>query len=248
MRLLLLPLLLLVLLHLLLQAVVDTWHTAFLAVRERLERNSDRRWDFDRRVLFDRTDHISMVITDLLRVVAVSSEFSRFFRGNELKTVTNDPEALASITRMVDRLTAPLQKGSSGAQYCLADKSKLPRWRTEMAAFDAKVAEIEKRTETFIQAAFAQLRSAEGAFDLLQKFAHIEMRDGIREWWSGRHASGGRSCQCIELVSTAMIIMIPCAVPSRMPHVHTCRRTAGGQHRQHRPQGPCGARRDRRPL
>lgn len=42
------------------------------------------------------------------------------------------------------------------------------------------MADIEKRTEAFIQSAFAHLRSAEGAFDLLAKFERIEMRDSIR--------------------------------------------------------------------
>jgi dynein heavy chain len=129
-----------------------------------------------RRVLFERTDHMSSVIADLIRVASLASEFSKFFRGNELKAITQDPQALGVITRLVDRLTAPLSR----LHYGIYDKSKHGRWRADIAAFDTKVAEIERRTELFIERAFSQLRSAEGAFDLLQKFAGIEMRESIR--------------------------------------------------------------------
>ena len=146
------------------KAVLDSWHTTYLAVRERIERSKDHRWEFDRRVLFERTDHMSSVIADLIRIVSVSSEFSKFFRGNELRAITQDPDALIVLTRLVDRLVAPL----SHLRYGIYDKSKHAKWRADVAAFDAKVVDIERRTETFIEHAFSQLRSAEGAFDLLQ--------------------------------------------------------------------------------
>jgi dynein heavy chain len=156
--------------------VLDSWHATYLAVRERIEKSTDHRWEFDRRVLFERTDHMSAVIADLMHVVSVSSEFNKFFRGNELKAITNDPQALAGITRLVDRLTSPMLR----LHYSIYDKSKHSKWKLEIATFDQKVAEIERRTEAFIERAFSQLRSSEGAFDLLQKFKHIEMRDSIR--------------------------------------------------------------------
>ena len=193
------------------KAVLDSWHTTYLAVRERIERSKDHRWEFDRRVLFERTDHMSSVIADLIRIVSVSSEFSKFFRGNELKAITQDPQVRASlaedgcgvwgstrevlrgvfsgattcalefvtcltrvlllllqalevITKLVDRLVAPL----SHLRYGIYDKSKHGKWRADVAAFDTKVVDIERRTEAFIEHAFSQLRSAEGAFDLLQ--------------------------------------------------------------------------------
>lgn len=115
-------------------------------------------------MLFERTDHMSSVIADLIRIVSVSSEFSKFFRGNELRAITQDPQALGVITKLVDRLVAPL----SHLRYGIYDKAKHARWRADVAAFDAKVVDIERRTEAFIEHAFSQLRSAEGAFDLLQ--------------------------------------------------------------------------------
>ena len=157
-------------------AVLDGWRNTYLAVRERIERSTDHRWEFDRRVLFERTDHMSAIINDLLRIVTVTSEYAKFFRGNELKAITNDPAALTTITKLVNRLTTPLTR----LHYSVYDKAKHSKWRSEIATFDEKVAEIDRRTEAFIQSAFAHLRSAEGAFDLLAKFEKMEMRDSIR--------------------------------------------------------------------
>lgn len=157
--------------------VLDTWHLTYYSVREKVEKSSDRRWEFDKRVLFDRTDYLSSIIADLIDVVSVASEFQKFFRGHELKAITNDPQALRSLSKKVDRLTAPLMR----LHYSIFDKSKNLKWRQEITLFNSKVAEIEKRTEAFIERAFAQLRSAEGAFELLQKFKTIEMRDSIRK-------------------------------------------------------------------
>lgn len=156
--------------------VLDLWHSSYRQVRERIEKSSEHRWEFDKRVLFERTEHMASVIAELMHVVAVSSEFAKFFRGNELRSITDDPQSLATIAKMVDRLTAPFMR----LTYSIYDKSKHAKWRAEIATLDTKVADIERRTESFIHRAFSQLRSAEGAFDLLQKFRGIEMRDSIR--------------------------------------------------------------------
>jgi dynein heavy chain, axonemal len=163
------------------RGVLDGWHTTYMAVRERIERSTDHRWEFDRRVLFERTDHMSAVISDMERIVSVTTEYAKFFRGNELKAITNDPAALNAIVRLVDRLTAPLTR----LHYSVYDKVHHSKWRAEVQGFDEKVADIERRTELFIKQAFAHLRSAEGAFDLLAKFDKMEMRDSIRALLEG---------------------------------------------------------------
>ena len=50
-----------------------------------------------------------------------------------------------------------------------------------MSMFRDKVAEIEVKTKAFIDHAFQRLRSAEGAFDLLEKFQHIQSRQSIKD-------------------------------------------------------------------
>merc|ERR1712100_571406 len=48
-----------------------------------------------------------------------------------------------------------------------------------MVGFKEHVEDIEASTHRFINSAFQKLRSAEGAFDLLQKFQSIKSRDSI---------------------------------------------------------------------
>jgi len=50
-----------------------------------------------------------------------------------------------------------------------------------MRNFHEKVQEIEQRTIQFIDVSFQKLRSAEGAFELLENFNNIETRKAIQE-------------------------------------------------------------------
>ena len=43
------------------------------------------------------------------------------------------------------------------------------------------LSQIEKETKQFMEESFKQLRSAEGAFDLLQRFRNIDSRPEIKE-------------------------------------------------------------------
>lgn len=49
------------------------------------------------------------------------------------------------------------------------------------ARFFREVAAIEKEAINFIDESFKKLRSAQGAFDLLQKFKHIRSRQAINK-------------------------------------------------------------------
>jgi dynein heavy chain len=168
-------------------AMLTTWHSTFLSVRERIERTSEHRWEFDRRALFERTDHIASVLGDLKHVVQTASQLSRFYRGNELKAVSDDPTELGAITKRVDKLTLPLTR----LLYNAYDKSKHGKWRADKDAFDHAVDDIERRTEAFIARAFEQLRSAEGAADLLAKFRamDVNMRASLRALLEGNTAN-----------------------------------------------------------
>lgn len=50
-----------------------------------------------------------------------------------------------------------------------------------MDAFYKEVASIEKEAINFIDESFKKLRSAQGAFELLQKFKHIRSRQAINK-------------------------------------------------------------------
>ena len=67
------------------------------------------------------------------------------------------------------------------SQFNAFDRKWRTKWDHEMMLFRDKVVEIEKKTQDFIDHAFRRLRSAEGAFDLLEKFQHIQSRQSIKD-------------------------------------------------------------------
>lgn len=52
--------------------MLDTWKQAYLDVRKKIEQSGrDARWEFDRKKLFERSDHITQVCGDIHDVVQV---------------------------------------------------------------------------------------------------------------------------------------------------------------------------------
>lgn len=48
------------------------WKQAYLDVRKRIEQSGrDARWEFDRKILFERSDHIAQVCSDIFLVAKV---------------------------------------------------------------------------------------------------------------------------------------------------------------------------------
>jgi len=48
------------------------WKQSYLDVRKRIEQSGrDARWEFDRKVLFERSDHIAQVCSDIFLVAKV---------------------------------------------------------------------------------------------------------------------------------------------------------------------------------
>ena len=99
--------------------VLDSWHSTYLEVREKIEQNlTDHRWEFDKKVLFDKTDYMSEICSNLLEVTTVVDEFNKFFLGSELKVITNDPQRIHEITKMVSRLTRQMQVIVATTVWC----------------------------------------------------------------------------------------------------------------------------------
>lgn len=60
--------------------------------------------------------------------------------------------------------------------FDIFDKRYQTGWENTMSRFNHNVALIEDTVKQFIDASFNNLRSAEGAFELLQKFKNIKSR------------------------------------------------------------------------
>eukprot|EP01044_Picomonas_judraskeda_P001223 COSAG03_NODE_68_length_15004_cov_6.604764_1_plen_99_part_10 len=71
-----------------------------------------------------------------------------------------------------DTLVLPIEN----ILFDVFDKRYSANWLSVMAKFHESVELIEEDTKAFIDYSFDQLRSAEGAFDLLQNFKNIKSR------------------------------------------------------------------------
>tara|TARA_B100000795_G_scaffold255901_1_gene227926 strand:- start:11823 stop:14474 length:2652 start_codon:yes stop_codon:yes gene_type:complete len=160
------------------RTVLLEWEACYLRVRLRIEQDEsgDHRWEFDRKRLFDVTSYMSKICNHLLEVATVLDQFGKFL-GPELKAVTGDSDGIDQMTRRVEKLSEPLNNTS----FDIFDREYKTSWDAIMTEFRESVATIEAMTSTFINSSFENLRSAEAAFDLLQRFRNIESRESINK-------------------------------------------------------------------
>eukprot|EP00960_Hanusia_phi_P039624 753955-Hanusia_phi.AAC.6 len=159
------------------QNVLEKWKEAYFKVRQKIEESGrDQRWEFDRKRLFDRTDYMVSCCNDIHDVALVLEHFHNIL-GPELKAVTGDSKGIDDVLTRVNALVYPLES----VPFDLFDRRFQSSWEAIMHRFREDVSRIEEETKTFINESFKKLRSAEGAFDLLQKFKHIKTRDSINK-------------------------------------------------------------------
>ena len=52
--------------------MLETWKKCYLEVREKIEQSGrDTRWEFDRKRLFERSDHIAQICKDICDIARV---------------------------------------------------------------------------------------------------------------------------------------------------------------------------------
>jgi dynein heavy chain len=88
--------------------MLTQWKDAYFKVRAKIEASGrDSRWEFDRRKLFDKTEHQALICNELIKISVVLEEFYNIF-GNELKAVTGEPkhieEVLTRVRNLVTRI------------------------------------------------------------------------------------------------------------------------------------------------
>lgn len=154
---------------------LETWKESYFDVRAKIEASGrDARWEFDRKRLFERTDHMASICDDLKEVATVMEEFYNIF-GPELKAVTGDPKRIEDVLKRVDGLVKPIEN----VGFDVFSLRHVASWRTVMDWFHKEVTAIENEARHFIDDSFKKLRSAEGAFDMLLNFRHIRSREAI---------------------------------------------------------------------
>ena len=148
------------------KGVLENWHSVYLHVRERIEMSGrDARWEFDRKRLFEKTDHLAKICKDIHEVIRVVDGLQRLL-GPELKAVTGDSQAVDGVRRRVQRMIEPVV--SPG--FSIFDIFREAQWQEVFDRFLADKEQIENITKAFIDSSFKKLRSADAAFELLENF------------------------------------------------------------------------------
>ena len=157
--------------------VLELWHSTYMKVRERIEASgTDHRWEFDRKRLFEQTNYMAKICENCQEFATVLDQFHKFL-GPELKAVTGDQQGIDQMLGRVQSLVDPLES----VPFDIFDRRYKSSWESVMLQFREQVLEIESMTRQFIDSSFQKLRSAEGAFDLLQNFQHIQSRESINK-------------------------------------------------------------------
>eukprot|EP01135_Chromosphaera_perkinsii_P002697 Nk52_evm65s226 gene=Nk52_evmTU65s226 len=156
-------------------SVLECWKETYFSVRERIEASGrDQRWEFDRKRLFAETDYMALICKDIHEIIQVMEEFRNIF-GAELRAVTGDSQRIDDVLHRVEGLLVPFET----ATFNIYDKSLSSTWESAMNKFRDQVVQIENMAKQFIDASFKKLRSAEGAFEMLQNFKNIRSRAAI---------------------------------------------------------------------
>lgn len=162
--------------------LLEAWSKTYFEVRERIEQSGrDQRWEFDRKKLFEQTNYMAQRCGDLYEVAEVMEQFYNIF-GPELKAVTGDPQQIDEVIKRVEALIIPFEQ----IQFDIFSKKFQSAWDSLMTRFREQIIQIEDMAKQFIDASFKKLRSAEGAFDLLQNIKNIKSRESINNQLMGK--------------------------------------------------------------
>ncbi|KAI8814786.1 dynein heavy chain and region D6 of dynein motor-domain-containing protein [Cladochytrium replicatum] len=162
--------------------LLETWSKTYFQVRERIEQSGrDQRWEFDRKKLFERTNYMASRCADIYEIAEVLEQFYSIF-GPELKAVTGDPQQIDEVIKRVEALVVPFEQ----CPFDIFNKKHQSGWEALMGRFREQIIQIEDMAKQFIDASFKKLRSAEGAFDLLQNIKNIRSRESINNQLMGK--------------------------------------------------------------
>ena len=154
--------------------VLDKWYETVTATKKEVD-NGESHWPFEKS-LFERTKHIKSILQEMKEAAVCLKEFYSFL-GEDLKKVTGDIQGIEEVIEQVKSVSKPLEAIS---RVFLLDANNKP-WNAPYSKFKEEVKVIENKTITMIDIAFKKLRSAEGAFDLIQNLKNVRTRESIKE-------------------------------------------------------------------
>uniref|UniRef100_A0A0G4IFQ9 AAA+ ATPase domain-containing protein n=1 Tax=Chromera velia CCMP2878 TaxID=1169474 RepID=A0A0G4IFQ9_9ALVE len=158
------------------RALLDSWGSTYQAVRQELEESATDKWEFSRKELFTRSEHMSSVCTKLMEITDVREHFDKFL-GPDLLAVTRDAAGIQELRDRVKELGHIFE----GMRETLFNSGAQAKWEAAYSAFDSRVVMIEEQCVHFLDTRFQKLRSAVGAFELLKNFDNISTREKIEK-------------------------------------------------------------------
>uniref|UniRef100_A0A8C2U8V4 Dynein axonemal heavy chain 10 n=1 Tax=Coturnix japonica TaxID=93934 RepID=A0A8C2U8V4_COTJA len=159
------------------KSTLEQWKKSYFAVRAQIQASGgEQHWEFDRQLLFGKTDHMISICQDLYDILQVIEEFYNVF-GSELKVVTGDAKQVDDLLRRADELTSPMEE----LAFDPFSLEGAHDWKSVMKKFKAGVSIIEEDAKNFIDKSFKNLRSAETAFDMLLNFKNTRCRETINK-------------------------------------------------------------------
>jgi len=166
-------------------ALLVEWENAYNVVRERINgaTSSGQPWEFDRRRLFGKSRYMATVCGDLEEVVATVEQFLRFLSPEVKAIVGKRAEEVDDMLGAVAELKEPF----SELTFDIFDRAFKESWVATMDQFRLRVVDIEEMCKKFIETAFQELRSAEGAFDFVSSFESIKSRGPINAHIAARY-------------------------------------------------------------
>jgi len=156
--------------------LLESWRRSYMSTRELMEEmgSSQRRWEFDKVLLFEQTDYMAKTCDDLLSIIDSVNDFKCFF-SPDLLAITGEKDDVNHIVSCMDGLTNAIVT----CNFDMFEISNKNKWQTAMEDFHNEVAYIETRARAFIERAFQQLRSSKVAFELLVNLSSVKSRTGI---------------------------------------------------------------------
>ena len=123
------------------------------------------------------------ILEDIKKACNVLQEFFTLL-GPDLKAVTGSSDQIDLVTDRVREYVGKLEN----FHYDVFRAEFKDSWDTLFQGFEHNIETIEDETINLIDKTFkTQLKSAEGAFDLLEKFKHIMTRPRIEEQMSNKY-------------------------------------------------------------
>jgi dynein heavy chain len=151
------------------KTILETWDMEFQRTQASMDDEQLERWEFQPAPLIDRCKYMIGILGDLLEITENMKKFLVFL-GPNLKSVTGNSEGIDKLTLEVKDLVTPFR--SAKENFFRKENHQL--WGRLYNAFKDRQKQQEISTMKLIDETFKDLRSSEGAFDLLNNFKNID--------------------------------------------------------------------------